>query len=92
MARYVWRDGEFRDRKSGEVMHCPFAGQVVAPIVASDIPEYRSPIDGKLITSRSQRREDLKRNNCVEIDPPQRPRGYRNPRFAKKHGLALRED
>ena len=65
------------------------ARPIVAPMVMRDIPEYRSPIDGKPITSRSERREDLKRNDCVEVDPPKRPRGFKNPRFAKKHGLPL---
>ena len=39
------------------------------PTVRGDIEEYRSPIDGKLITSRSQRREDLKANGCIEWEP-----------------------
>ena len=37
--------------------------------VIGDTPDYTSPIDGKLISGRKQRREDLKRNNCVEYDP-----------------------
>lgn len=40
-----------------------------APYVMGDTPDYTSPIDGKLISGRKQRREDLKRNNCVEYDP-----------------------
>lgn len=39
------------------------------PTVRSDIDEYRSPIDGKLITSNSQRREDLKANDCIPWEP-----------------------
>ena len=30
---------------------------------------YDSPIDGRAITSRQQRIEDMKRNDCVEYDP-----------------------
>lgn len=30
---------------------------------------YTSPIDGKPITSMSQRRDDLARNGCIEYDP-----------------------
>lgn len=88
MSVYVWRNG-WVDKKTGAPMPKPYAGQVVAPMVVSDIPEYRSPINGELITSRSQRREDLKKNGCVEIDPPKRPRGFKNARFARKHGLPL---
>ena len=35
--------------------------------IITDIKPYRSMVDGSLITSRSQHREHLKRNNCVEI-------------------------
>ena len=61
-----------------------------------DIEEYVSPIDGKPITSRSHRREDLKANDCVPWEPGigtkhKREKGYVNPRFAAKHGLPLHE-
>ena len=36
----------------------------VAPDVMPDLPAYRSPIDGRLIDGRAQRREDLKRHGC----------------------------
>lgn len=90
--RYVWRDGCFRDPHTNEPMPIPEREGVCSPIVQSDIPDYRSPIDGKLIGSRSARRDDLKRNDCVEVDPrPKERRGYRNPRFAIKRGLPLQE-
>lgn len=92
MARYVWRDGEWKCRKTGEPMRKPFAGQICRPYYTPDIPEYLSPIDGQPITSRTHRREDLLRNDCYEVDPPQKPRGFRNPHFAKKHGVPLTED
>lgn len=88
MTTYVWRDG-WKDKRTGEPMPKPFAGQICAPMVVSDIPEYRSPINGALITSRSHRREDLARHDCVEIDPPKRPRGFKNARFAVKHNLPI---
>jgi len=91
MATYVFRDGKFVDKRTGEPMPKPYAGQICAPQVMRDTPEYRSPIDGTLITSRSQRREDLKKHGCVEMDPPKRPRGFKNARFAKKHGLPLNQ-
>lgn len=66
------------------------------PVVRSDIQEYHSPIDGKLITSRSQRREDLKANDCIEWEPGMRQdlkSGRRNlgegparqPGWSRKH-------
>ena len=39
---------------------------LTAPYGVVDIPAYQSPINGKWINSRSERREDLKRNNCRE--------------------------
>ena len=93
MATYVWRDGRFVDKATGLPMlnQAERAREVCAPMVMRDTPEYRSPIDGRLITSRSQRREDLIRNGCVEVDPPKKPRGFKNARFAKKRGLELAE-
>lgn len=89
MTRYVWDSNSFifRDRKTGEPMQVKDDNAICMPMVRSDIPEYRSPIDGKLITSRSHRREDLARNGCVEMDPPKRPRGFKNKRFTKRHNL-----
>lgn len=72
---------------------------LTAPMVMRDIEPYRSPVDGKPIGSRSARREDLKANDCVEWEPSLRhpahertPGKYKNPKFAAKRGLPLRED
>ena len=94
MARYVFRDGQFVDRRTGAPMVKPFAGQIVAPSVISDIPEYASPIDGRIIGSRSERRDDLKRNGCVEYEPSLSPtKGkFRNPDFCRKRGLQVSEE
>lgn len=94
MARYVWRNGEFVDPATGNPMDLPYAGQITMPMIVSDIPEYRSPIDGRLITSRSERRDDLKRNGCVEYEPSMSPtKGkYRNPKFCAKRGLQVSEE
>ena len=92
MTTYVWRDGQFVDKRTGEPMHMPARDGVCAPMVVSDTPEYRSPIDGRLVSGRAQRREDLRRSNCIEIDPPAKPRGFRNPRYAAKHGLPLNQE
>lgn len=42
---------------------------ISAPYVHVDFPAYVSPTTGKYITSRTQRREDLKVSNCVEYEP-----------------------
>lgn len=90
MTIYVWKDGGFVHKQTGERMQVP-DGPIACPMVISDLDEYRSPIDGSLITSRSQQREDLKRNDCVLAEPRKR-REYRNPKFALKRGLPLAED
>jgi hypothetical protein len=66
MTTYVWRDG-WVDKQTGERMEVP--DRICVPTVRSDIPEYASPIDGRLISGRAQQREDLKRNDCV-LAPP----------------------
>lgn len=43
--------------------------QLSAPAVQVDFPAYVSPGTGKYITSRTQRREDLKASGCVEYEP-----------------------
>lgn len=83
MSRYVWRGGQFVHVQTGEPMHIPERDGICMPRVQGDIAEYRSPIDGTMITSRSERREDLKRNNCVEMDPPKRDKVFRTRKWAK---------
>jgi hypothetical protein len=87
MTRYVWRDGRFRDPDTNEPMPVDEnASSVVTPMIASDIEPYKSPVDGRVIGSRSARREDLARNNCVPYEPMgNAPKGLTNPKFAAKH-------
>lgn len=89
--RFVWRDGRFRHPVTNEPMPLPDGNDVCMPTIQSDIEEYRSPIDGKLITTRSERRYDLESNGCVPAEP-RKKRGYRNPEFAARHGLPLNEE
>lgn len=89
MTRYTWKHGVGFVDADGQRMLLPECDEVVSPMVISDIPEYRSPIDGKLITSRSAQREDLKANDCVLAEPRRKPRGYRNPKFTTKRNLPL---
>ena len=91
MKRYVWRDGQFRDRVTGEPMAKPFPG-ISMPTVISDIPDYASPIDGRMITSRSARREDLKRNNCVEYEPSLKPKHEKFEAFEARRERAMKEN
>ena len=67
-----------KDHSPYELCQCgTLAGQfITAPMViipahmqATGGVNYRSPIDDKPITTMSQRREDLARNDCIEYDP-----------------------
>ena len=94
--RYVYRDGRMVDRDGfpmvGANQLAASEEQIRCPMVMRDIPEYASPIDGKPITSRSYRRYDLESNGCHEVDPPRKPRGLKNARFAAKRGIKLNPD
>lgn len=92
MATYVWRDGVMVNKATGCPIKLPKRFVPTAPFVMSDIADYASPITGEVISGRRAQREDLRRNNCVLSPPPAKKRGYKNPRFAKKHGLPLSEE
>ena len=55
-----------------------------APTVMSDIDGHISMADGQWVSSRSKHRENLKRNNCIEI-------GNDVPMQQKKHELSTKE-
>jgi hypothetical protein len=38
-----------------------------APMIMSDIKEYRSTIDGSVISSRNKHRQHLREHGCVEV-------------------------
>ena len=86
MTRYVFRNGQFVDPNTDEPMPLPERDEVVMPMIQSDIAPYKSPIDGSVISSRSARRYDLAKNNCVPYEPgASAPKGITNPKFAAKH-------
>lgn len=62
------------DERIGRCVEIPIENNIepVSAHVWPDIPEYRSPIDGRVISGRAARREDLIRNGCVEYDGPRR--------------------
>lgn len=56
---YILVDGEFVERKKDEKGRYHY--------VVPDITPYKSMIDGKMVTSRSEHRRHLKANNCIEV-------------------------
>lgn len=83
---FVFRDGRFIDKRTGSPM-VEAGSAICRPMIIRDIPTYTSPIDGRPITSRSERREDLKRNNCVEWEPGMGPKAEISERAARKYGV-----
>ena len=73
MPVYVRRDGVFVDKKTGERMVLPEHDTFPTPQLIKPMPDYQSPIDGRPITSRTARKEDLKRNGCVPYEPSLSP-------------------
>ena len=67
---FVMRNGALVDKDTGEPMFIPQRDGICMPRVISDVPEYESPASGKMISSRSQQRDDLKRHDCVLSDKP----------------------
>lgn len=94
MARFVWNGTEFVDRDGNPMVDRSAPYVPCVPQIMRDIPEYRSPINGKPITSRSERRDDLARNGCREWDAADSPtKGkFKNARFAAKHGHQVSEE
>lgn len=56
---FVYLDGEFVERKRDLKGRYHY--------VMPDIQPYKSMIDGRMITSRSEHRAHLRANNCVEV-------------------------
>ena len=88
MPTFVYRGGRMVNKATGEPMvEGPWAPAV--PMVASDLPGYQSPIDGKWVEGRRARAYDLEKNNCVDANDfiPAGGRKLKNKRFAAKRGL-----
>ena len=74
----------FYDAEDGMMQsHNQSHGEVCAPMVMGDLPDHEGP-SGKMITSRSHYREELKRTNTVPYDRGLRGdvRDYIDPRPA----------
>ena len=62
---------DFREQRSRILHGLADRSRLRAPpshLIWADLPAYESPIDGRIIAGRAQRREDLKRNGCREYD------------------------
>jgi hypothetical protein len=66
--RYVYRGGQFINKETGKPMEVP-KRVIAAPMIASDLPAYMSPMGSGMIEGRAARREDMKRHNVREVAP-----------------------
>jgi hypothetical protein len=76
------------DKATGEPMVTgPY--RPVAPMHIPDIPAYLSPVDGKYVSGRRAKADDLARTGCVDAaELPRKTDGkFRNREFAAKRGL-----
>ena len=67
----------FREQRS-RILHGLADSARPSHLIWADLPAYESPIDGRIIEGRAQRREDLKRNDCREYDPGMKQDAQRN--------------
>jgi hypothetical protein len=58
--RYRW------DAESKAMVEVPWDShqQALSPVIWNDLPAYESPIDGRIVDGRKQRRNDLARSHC----------------------------
>ena len=63
-------------------------------MVVSDIKPYACPMTGKMITSRSEHRDNLAKHGMRVVEPSESPtKGkIRNEAFAKKRGLKVSDE
>lgn len=74
-SRTIWRDGKLFAEYEGDKLTylapeyaAPKRSETVkAPYFIKDIGEYRSPIDGTLITTRSAHRDHMRAHDVVEV-------------------------
>lgn len=79
MTVYVWHDGRWNDKRTGQPMEAPDG--IFRPAVLSDVT-YKSPLSGREVTSRSQRREEMKVHQVREMDPSEYQPTYRKKKNA----------
>lgn len=84
-----FRTDQLYDKSTGERMRVPRRRGFCRPHLWSDMLEYESPMEeGKIITSRSHRREDMAKHGMVAWEPiNNRPRGYADAKFCKENNL-----
>ena len=85
MAKYIWRDGHWRDPVTGKAMAT--AARICMPMIQSDYEAYYSPASSKMIEGRRAHRDDLARTGCRLMDSSEGPKTCRTEKWARRLGL-----
>ena len=92
---YIFRDGKMIN-KDDYVPEPSKRGDFATPMLKAPFEPYTSPIDGRPVMNMAQRREDLKRNDCIEWEPGIRQDvskntiHKRNPEWSNKHNRPMK--
>ena len=92
MAVFVYRNGRMVNKETGEPM---VSGdwRPTVPMIVPDIEPYLSPASGEYVSGRRAKRDDLKKNGCIDAgDLPTLGGKFKNKRFAAKRGLQVSEE
>jgi hypothetical protein len=80
--RFIFdKAGNLVERKTGEPLAAP--DRIASPMLVRDV-HYKSPLSGKPVTSRSQRREEMKIHEVRELDPSEFTPTYRSKKYAER--------
>ncbi len=63
---YAEYDGDTLTYLTPDYVPAPRSG-LPSPSIMRDIGEYKSPLDGKMITSRSQHRDHMREHDVIEV-------------------------
>jgi hypothetical protein len=94
MTTYIWSNNQLVDKDTGAALVLPATFVPMLPMVVSDLEPYESPMTGKIITSKSEQREDLAKSGCRLLDPSESPTQgkIRNAKFAAKRGFQVSDE
>ena len=89
-----WEGAGLYHKKHGTAFPRTQRAELCAPMVMHDTPAYFSVVSSKWVEGRRERREDLKRTGCIEMDRdygrgmPRKPhkRPLLNKAFAERNG------
>jgi hypothetical protein len=65
---YVMYNGELIDKRERPEPVVK-RGAVPTPMIIAGMEPYISPVDGRVIRNAQERRDDLKRNDCIPWEP-----------------------